>query len=158
MENPVELSLDDLRALGKKTQITLHHCIQGWSGIAEWGGLPLAELIKLVRPRPNAKAVVFYSFGDGVEFAHGRRGRPVLRQPLDQERAEPSNIAGLRDERPAAESSARAPLRLRVENQLGFKMVKWIQSIEFVEDVKSINKGEGGYAEDNEYFGELANI
>jgi sulfoxide reductase catalytic subunit YedY len=51
-----------------------------------------------------------------------------------------------------------APLRLRVENQLGFKMVKWIQAIEFVEDVRSINKGEGGYAEDHEYFGELANI
>ena len=53
VENPVELSLDDLRALGKKTQITLHHCIQGWSGIAEWGGLPLAELIELVRPKPR---------------------------------------------------------------------------------------------------------
>ena len=48
--------------------------------------------------------------------------------------------------------------RLRVENQLGFKMVKWIQAIEFVEDIRSINKGEGGYAEDHEYFGELANI
>ena len=51
-----------------------------------------------------------------------------------------------------------APLRLRVENQLGFKMVKWIQAIEFVGDVKSVYKGEGGYAEDNEYFGEQANI
>ena len=51
-----------------------------------------------------------------------------------------------------------APLRLRVENQLGFKMVKWIQAIEFVEDVQSINGGEGGYAEDHEYFGDLANI
>ena len=40
VENPVELSLDEIRAMGKKTQITLHHCIQGWSGIAEWGGLP----------------------------------------------------------------------------------------------------------------------
>jgi methionine sulfoxide reductase catalytic subunit len=49
-------------------------------------------------------------------------------------------------------------LRLRVENQLGFKMVKWIQGIEFVEDVKSIGVGEGGFAEDHEYFGELANI
>ena len=49
-------------------------------------------------------------------------------------------------------------MRLRVENQLGFKMVKWIQAIEFVEDVQSIHKGEGGYAEDHEYFGELANI
>ena len=51
-----------------------------------------------------------------------------------------------------------APLRLRVENQLGFKMVKWIKAIEFVENVHSINQGEGGYAEDHEYFGELANI
>ena len=50
------------------------------------------------------------------------------------------------------------PLRLRVENQLGFKMVKWIRAIEFVESVESIGKGEGGYNEDNEYFGELANI
>ena len=49
-------------------------------------------------------------------------------------------------------------LRLRVENQLGFKMVKWLQAIEFVEDVRSIGKGEGGFAEDYEYFGELANI
>jgi DMSO/TMAO reductase YedYZ molybdopterin-dependent catalytic subunit len=49
-------------------------------------------------------------------------------------------------------------LRLRVENQLGFKMVKWVQAIEFVKSVASIYKGEGGYAEDNEFFGELANI
>ncbi len=51
-----------------------------------------------------------------------------------------------------------APLRLRVENQLGFKMVKWISAIEFVGDVRAIGKGEGGFAEDHEYFGELANI
>ena len=50
VENPVKLSLDEIRAMGKQTQVTLHHCIQGWSGIAEWGGLPMAELIKLVRP------------------------------------------------------------------------------------------------------------
>jgi DMSO/TMAO reductase YedYZ molybdopterin-dependent catalytic subunit len=51
-----------------------------------------------------------------------------------------------------------APLRLRVENQLGFKMVKWIQAIEFVEDIRSVGRGEGGFAEDYEYFGELASI
>jgi sulfoxide reductase catalytic subunit YedY len=49
-------------------------------------------------------------------------------------------------------------LRLRVENQLGFKMVKWIKTIEFVENVRSFREGEGGCAEDREYFGELANI
>ncbi|MCC6485183.1 MAG: molybdopterin-dependent oxidoreductase [Armatimonadetes bacterium] len=51
-----------------------------------------------------------------------------------------------------------APLRLQVENQLGFKMVKWLDSIEFVEDLTGVGEGEGGYAEDHEYFGELANI
>jgi sulfoxide reductase catalytic subunit YedY len=51
-----------------------------------------------------------------------------------------------------------APLRLRVENQLGFKMVKWIESIEFVASSSSVNLGEGGYKEDHNYFGELANI
>ena len=70
----------------------------------------------------------------------------------------PQTLAGLRNELPAAERLHGAPLRLRVENQLGFKMVKWIQAIEFVEDIQSISKGEGGYAEDHEYFGELANI
>ena len=67
VENPVELSLEEIQALGKKTQITLLHCIQGWSGIAEWGGLPMAELIKLVRPKPDARVAVFYSFGEGLE-------------------------------------------------------------------------------------------
>src|SRR5579872_436324 len=67
VENAVELSLDELRALGKSRQITLHHCIQGWSGIAEWSGLPLLEIVKLVRPKPSVSGVVFYSFGEGAE-------------------------------------------------------------------------------------------
>ena len=158
VENPVELSLDDLRALGQKTQITLHHCIQGWSGIAEWGGLPLAELIKLVRPRPNAKAVVFYSFGEGVVFSTGVAGGQYY-DSLSIENASNSQtlLAYEMNYQPLNHLHG-APLRLRVENQLGFKMVKWIQAIEFVEDVQSIHQGEGGYAEDHEYFGELANI
>ncbi len=158
VENPVELSLDDLRALGKKTQITLHHCIQGWSGIAEWGGLPPAELIKLVRPRSNARAVVFYSFGDGVEFNTGVVGGQYYDSLSIKNALNPQTLLAYEMNCQPLNHLHGAPLRLRVENQLGFKMVKWVQSIAFVEDVKSINKGEGGYAEDNEYFGELANI
>ena len=158
IENPVALSLDDLRALGQKSQITLHHCIQGWSGIAEWGGLPLAELIQLVRPRPNAKAVVFYSFGEGVSFNTGVADGQYY-DSLSIENASNSQtlLAYEMNYQPLSHLHG-APLRLRVENQLGFKMVKWIQAIEFVEDVQSIYQGEGGYAEDHEYFGELANI
>ena len=156
--NPVELSLDDLRALRQKTQITLHHCIQGWSGIAAWGGLPMAELIKLVRPGPSAKAVVFYSFSEGVAFGTGVADGQYY-DSLSMQNAMNSQtlLAYEMNDQPLSHLHG-APLRLRVENQLGFKMVKWIQSIEFVEDVKSIYRGEGGYAEDHEYFGELANI
>ena len=51
-----------------------------------------------------------------------------------------------------------APLRLRVENQLGFKMVKWISAIEFTEDYLHIYKGTGGYQEDHDFFDTMADI
>jgi DMSO/TMAO reductase YedYZ molybdopterin-dependent catalytic subunit/thiosulfate reductase cytochrome b subunit len=152
VENPVELSLDDLRALGCKAQVTLHHCIQGWSGIAEWGGVPLAELVKLVRPKPGARAVVFYSFGEG-----GEGGQFYDSLPLETATHPQTLLASEMNGEPLSRLHG-APLRLRVENQLGFKMVKWIQSIEFVETVATVYGGEGGYNEDHEFFGELANI
>jgi methionine sulfoxide reductase catalytic subunit len=152
VENPVELSMDDLRALGSQEQITMHNCIQGWSGIAEWGGLPLARLIELVRPRPEAKVVVFWSFGEGIfggtYYDSHSMANATNRQSL---------LAWEMNWQPLNEVHG-APLRLRVENQLGFKQVKWIQSIEFVASEKDVGKGEGGYNEDNEYFGYLADI
>ena len=150
VENPVELSLNDLIAMEKNTQITLHHCIQGWSGIAEWGGLLLSELIKLVRPKPGARGVVFYSFGDGAEDGEFYDSLS-LRDALH-----PQTLLAYEMNFKSLSSLHGAPLRLRVEP--GFKMVKWIRAIEFVADVGQIYKGEGGYNEDNEYFGELANI
>lgn len=152
VENPVELSLDDLRAMQKSAQITLHHCIQGWSGIAEWGGVPFAEIIARVRPAPEAKAVVFHSFGEGRE---GGRFYDTL---LLENARHPLTMLAYEMNRAPLPHMHGAPLRLRVENQLGFKMVKWIEAIEFVASVKEVGQGEGGYNEDREYFGELANI
>jgi DMSO/TMAO reductase YedYZ molybdopterin-dependent catalytic subunit/thiosulfate reductase cytochrome b subunit len=158
VENPIELSLADLRAMQKQSQITLHHCIQGWSGIAQWGGLPLAELIHLVRPLANAKAVVFHSFGEGVAVHEGVEGVLYYDSlPLPNALAPQTLLAYEMNYEPLNELHG-APLRLRVENQLGFKMVKWISAIEFVDDIRSTGVGEGGFAEDHEYFGELANI
>jgi thiosulfate reductase cytochrome b subunit len=158
VETPVELSLAELRALGKQTQITLHHCIQGWSGIAEWGGLPVKDLFNLVRPRPSATAVVFYSFGEGMDFNNGLADGQYYDSLSIQNALNPQTLLAYEMNYEPLNCQHGAPLRLRVENQLGFKMVKWIQAIEFVEGVGLINKGEGGYAEDKEYFGELANI
>jgi DMSO/TMAO reductase YedYZ molybdopterin-dependent catalytic subunit len=152
VESPVELSLDDLRAMGKKTQVTLHHCIQGWSGIAAWGGLPLAELVNLVRPKPQVRAVVVYSFGEGAEWGQ-------FYDSLSMRNAmHPQTLLAYEMDFEPLNRLHGAPLRLRAENQLGFKMVKWIQAIEFVESTQVIYQGEGGYNEDHEYFGELANI
>jgi thiosulfate reductase cytochrome b subunit len=152
VEHPVELSLGDLRARGQQTQITLHHCIQGWSGIAAWTGLPLAEVIQLVQPQANARAVVFYSFGEGAEG-----GQFYDSLALEDARHPQTLLAYDMNFAPLGTLHG-APLRLRVENQLGFKMVKWIEAIEFVESVRSVGQGEGGYNEDHEFFGELANI
>jgi methionine sulfoxide reductase catalytic subunit len=66
VDRPIELSLSELAALGKTEHITMHHCIQGWSGIAQWGGLPMKTLIEIVKPKPSAKTVAFFSFGDGL--------------------------------------------------------------------------------------------
>jgi methionine sulfoxide reductase catalytic subunit len=152
VENPVELSLDQLRAMAKQEQTTLHNCIQGWSGIAEWGGLPMAALIDLVRPEPDAKVAAFYSFGnshsgrqyyDTHTLVNLRHAQSLLAYEMNYETL--SDVYG-------------APLRLRVENQLGYKMVKWIKAIEFVRSEKDVGAGFGGVKEDEEYFDLLANI
>jgi sulfoxide reductase catalytic subunit YedY len=158
VENPVQLSLGDLRALGERTQITLHHCIQGWSGIAAWGGVPLATVLAVARPQTGAKAVVFHSFGDGIDFATGIAGGRYYDSLSLRDALNPLTMLAYEMNDCPLPAQHGAPLRLRVENQLGFKMVKWIRSIEIVADVRTIAKGEGGYAEDNEYFGEQASI
>ena len=56
------LTYDQLKAMPKQEQITQHYCIQGWSGIAKWGGVPMKAILDIVRPLPEAKWVVFYTF------------------------------------------------------------------------------------------------
>ncbi len=146
VENPVELSLDEMKALGKQEQITMHHCIQGWSGIAQWSGLALAKLVELVRPKPEAKICIFHSFGEGL---YG--GEYYDTQQLENVLQTQCILAYEMNYEPLARLYG-APLRLRVENQLGYKMVKWIKAIEFVASEKHVGKGHGGKNEDDEYF------
>jgi DMSO/TMAO reductase YedYZ molybdopterin-dependent catalytic subunit/thiosulfate reductase cytochrome b subunit len=152
VENPVELSLEEIKAMGETSQITLHHCIQGWSGIAQWSGLQMLELMKRVRPLPQARAVLFYSFSEG---AGG--GQYYDSHTIENMRHPQALLAYTMNDQPLNDLHG-APLRLRAENQLGFKMVKWIEAIEFAKDVKHAYKGEGGYAEDNEFFDSMADI
>ncbi len=152
VENPVELSLADLERLGPVEHITMHHCIQGWSGIAKWGGVPMRTLIEHVRPKPGARVAAFYSFGEAL---YG--GSYYDTQSIENLMKAECLLAWRMNGEPLGEVYG-APLRLRVENQLGYKMVKWIERIEFIASEKLVGKGEGGKNEDDEYFDLLPNI
>ena len=147
VENPTELSLDALRALPHHEQITQHFCIQGWSGIAQWGGVSMETILELVKPKPAARWVVFYSLGDGPDG-----GRYYDAHPIEQMRYHLTMLAYDMNGQPLSYGHG-APLRLRNEVQLGFKQVKWISGIEFVANRSEIGGGYGGYNEDHEFFG-----
>ena len=147
VEAPKDLTLADLKAMAKQDQITTHFCIQGWSGVAEWGGVPMREILDLVKPTPEARYAVFYSLADGADggryydvhkIENMRHALTIL--AYDMNGAPVSIVHG-------------APLRLRCENELGFKMVKWIAAIEFVSDFADLGAGQGGYNEDHEFYG-----
>ena len=147
VENPVELSLAQLRALPHHEQITQHFCIQGWSGIAKWGGVSMQTILDLVKPKPEAKWVVFYSLGDGPD-----KGLYYDAHPIEQMSYQLTMLAYDMNGEPLSYGHG-APLRLRNEVQLGFKQVKWIAGIEFVADYSEVGGGHGGYNEDHEFFG-----
>jgi DMSO/TMAO reductase YedYZ molybdopterin-dependent catalytic subunit/thiosulfate reductase cytochrome b subunit len=145
--NPTEFTYAELKALPKQEQITKHFCIQGWSGVAKWGGVPMRTILEIVKPAPEARYAVFYSFAEGAEggiyydvhsLQNMRHKLTILAYEMN---GEPLNFLH------------GAPLRLRCENQLGFKMVKWIQAIEFVSDFRHLGAGQGGYNEDHEFYG-----
>ena len=147
VDNPVDLTLEELRALPHHEQITQHFCIQGWSGVAKWGGVSLQTILDLVRPKPEAKWVVFYSFADGPEG-----GIYYDVHAIEQMRYKLTMLAYDMNGKPLPPDHG-APLRLRNETQLGFKQVKWIKGLEFVADFADIGGGYGGYHQDHEFFG-----
>lgn len=145
VSNPRSFSLQELKSLPKHTQITEIDCVQGWSGIAKWGGVPVREILKLVSPAPQARYIVFYSYpqpGNSYEFYDVH--------DLGQMYADDALLAYEMNDQDLPVLHG-APLRLRNEQQLGFKQVKWLKRISLVTDYRTIHQGEGGYREDNEY-------
>jgi len=152
VKKPMELSLIDLRAMKAQTQITKHHCIQGWSGVAAWTGVALSELLAACEPLPNARYILFRAFDEHVE------GEPYY-ETIDLELARHSQtiLAYDMNGEPLPIPHG-APCRLRVETQLGFKMVKYVHSIEVIEDYRVVGRGQGGFREDTQYYGAEAGI
>src|SRR5579862_2196897 len=159
VENKLRLTLPDLRAMPKQTQITRHCCIQGWSGVAEWSGVPLGHIVKLCRPLPSARYIVFYAFDNKSTSEPHAQGPGYFYGTIRLELAQdPQTILAYEMNGQPLPILHGAPLRLRVETQLGFKMVKYIRAIEFVESYAYIGKGQGGWREDYQYFSQEAGI
>ncbi|MDR4492383.1 MAG: molybdopterin-dependent oxidoreductase [Candidatus Nitrosocosmicus sp.] len=151
VENPLEFSLRELQGLKKEIQITEHSCIQGWTAIGEWGGVSMEYIISVCKPLSKAKYAVFYSY----QYTEGDQFYEVISMELARHH---QTILAYEMNGEPLDIPHGAPLRLRVETQLGYKMVKWIKSIEFVDDYNNIGKGQGGHREDHMYYGNDAGI
>jgi DMSO/TMAO reductase YedYZ molybdopterin-dependent catalytic subunit/thiosulfate reductase cytochrome b subunit len=154
VENPVTLDLSALRALAdSETQRVMHNCVQGWTSIGEWTGVHLRQLVDLVRPLPEARYVCCLTMQDNSTDEPASHGGGQFYEVLDLEFADkPQTLLAYEMNGTPLPIRHGAPLRLRVETQVGFKMAKWINQIEFVEDYAGIGMGTGGWREDRVYY------
>lgn len=152
VDNELSLSLEEIKAMPYKDQITKHICIQGWSAIGQWGGVRMSEIIKRAKPSKKAKYVVFHAYDiddKGYHFYEALR--------IGDMKDSQTILAYEMNWKPLTLEHG-APIRLRCERKLGYKMVKYIESIEFVDSFKQIERGRGGYREDNVMFDWEASI
>jgi DMSO/TMAO reductase YedYZ molybdopterin-dependent catalytic subunit len=149
VRQPIQLSLDQLKAMPARTQITRHDCVEGWSAIGGWTGVQLARVLALAAPLPEARYVVFRCADDlggtgdstglyyeSIDFFDAFHPQTILAYAMN---GRPLSVAH------------GAPLRLRVERQLGYKQAKYVMRIQVVDRLDGIGGGKGGFWEDRGY-------
>ncbi len=153
VEHPLSLSLADLRKLPSRTQITRHDCVEGWSCIGQWTGVPLKIVLAMARPKNTARYCIFYcadpmddSDGDGIADSNFYYESHDLLEATHPQTLLAYDLNGA--PLPVANG---APVRLRVERQLGYKHAKYVQRIELAQSFSHIGGGKGGYWEDQGY-------
>jgi DMSO/TMAO reductase YedYZ molybdopterin-dependent catalytic subunit len=155
VERPRSWSLAELKALPARSQITRHDCVEGWSAIGKWRGPKLGDLLGAARLRPEARYIVLHCADD---FAVGL-SRAGYYESIDLVDAfHPQTILawGMNDQDlPVGHG---APLRLRVERQLGYKHAKFVMRVEAVASLEGIGRGKGGFWEDTVNYDWYAGI
>ena len=138
---PLSLSMADIRAMPQRSQITRHDCVEGWSAIGEWTGVQLSRVLAAAGLKDGARYIVFrcvdrigdadyYESCDLVDALHPQT---ILAWALNRQLLPIANGA---------------PLRLRIERQLGYKHAKYLTGLEAVASLDGIGAGKGGYWED----------
>jgi DMSO/TMAO reductase YedYZ molybdopterin-dependent catalytic subunit len=132
VDRPQSFTLAHLRAIPQRTQITRHDCVEGWSQIGKWSGVPLATILAMVQPKPEARYVIYGS----LDLRQAAHPQTLLSLDLNDKPLDPDHGA---------------PVRLKVPIQLGYKSSKWVRKITLAATFKNIGAGNGGYWEDNGY-------
>src|SRR6478735_989555 len=144
VNTPLELSLDQVRALPQRSQITRHDCVEGWSAIGQWTGPQLKTILEMARLKPEARYIVF-------RCADMLEGAPYYESIDLIDAFHPQTIVAHRLNGAPLPVKNGAPLRMRIERQLGYKHAKYVQAIEAVASLDGIAGGKGGFWEDKGY-------
>ena len=144
VRHPLSLSMENIRRLPQRTQITRHDCVEGWSAIGEWTGPQLGTILEGAELLPQAKYIVF-------RCADTLGGDPYYESVDLIDAYHPQTIVAHRLNGEALPEMNGAPLRMRIERQLGYKHAKYLTAIEAVASFDGIGGGEGGYWEDRGY-------
>jgi DMSO/TMAO reductase YedYZ molybdopterin-dependent catalytic subunit len=148
---PRAYSLAELRSRPARSQITRHDCVEGWSAIGKWTGASLGPLLDEARLLPDARYVVFHCadhygarmYYESIDLVDAFHPQTILAYGMND--ADLSVGHG-------------APLRLRVERQLGYKQAKYVARVEAVASLAQIGDGKGGHWEDTGFYDWYAGI
>ena len=141
VNRPLDISHQQLLAMPARTQITRHDCVEGWSAIGKWHGPMLGTLLQAAGVRTTARYIVFtcadiysgHNYYESIDLVDAFHPQTILAWAMND----------------AVLSVAHgAPIRLRVERQLGYKNAKYVMQIDAVDSLAGIGKGKGGYWED----------
>ena len=141
---PLSLSLTQLRRLDARTQITMHNCDEGWNAIAQWKGVPLGSLLRLAAPQTRARYVVFHCMDKREDGQHYYESIDLF------DAFHPQTILAYEMNGRPLPVAYGAPVRLRVETQIGYKNAKYIDRLELVDALDRFGKGRGGWWEDSD--------
>ena len=137
VRRPLSLSINQIRRMPRRTQITRHDCVEGWSAIGKWTGVPLRLILDAAGIAQQTRYIVFHCadlYGDrpyyeSIDLIDALHPQTILAWALNDRYLQIPNGA---------------PRRLRVERQLGYKHAKYVMRIEAVATLAAIGRGKGG--------------
>jgi DMSO/TMAO reductase YedYZ molybdopterin-dependent catalytic subunit len=147
VRHPLSLSLDELKALPARSQITRHDCVEGWSAIGGWTGVQLSLLLAAAQLLPQARYLVFHC----ADNLGGGPGGDYYESIDLNDAVHPQTILAYAMNGQPLPVAHGAPLRLRLERQLGYKMAKYVMGVEAVDSLARFGSGRGGFWEDRGY-------